>query len=338
MLSTKLKSFTKLTRRSETPRYVRQKFWWGHDTIEEQEARKTESKKKGLIAWTDPEKDLEAKKEFTWNPARIEQEINNTVSITDGMTNHADLMNWYDRNLARPMWLTWAFDKVHFREQLRYKSHLRRIASQMFLRERLEALGPDLAAAHFLCHRNCKVRFKGHKHWTELEPDGTLKIPATYVPGWYIEAIEASTAELVYEGLQNFRNLDHLKYLDISYCEFIDEWCMDRLTGEFHDTLEYLNISGCQKINWNGLECLWRLRNLKTLVIKDMDHVQDLPLICLLLLDVIPKLKIEGADYLDMALLEGTEHEHLVLDDIGSNPRIEAGDQTTEQTLNQSVH
>ena len=32
----------------------------------------------------------------------------------------------------------------------------------MFLRERLEALGPDLAAAHFLCHRNCRVRFRGH--------------------------------------------------------------------------------------------------------------------------------------------------------------------------------
>ena len=56
-----------------------------------------------------------------------------------------------------------------------------------------------------------QVRFKGHTHWTELEPNGELKIPALYVPGWYVEAIEASTAALVYEGFQNFRNLDHLK-------------------------------------------------------------------------------------------------------------------------------
>ena len=55
------------------------------------------------------------------------------------------------------------------------------------------------------------MRFKGHTHWTELEPDGTLKIPALYVAGWYLEAIEASTADLVYEGFQNFRNLEHLK-------------------------------------------------------------------------------------------------------------------------------
>ena len=101
---------------------------------------------------------------------------------------------------------------------------------------------------------------------------------------------------------------------------------MDRITGEFNDSLEYLNISGCTNINWNGLECLWRCRNLKTLVIKDMDHVQDLPLICLMLLDVIPGLKIEGAEYLDMELLEGSQHEHLMLDDAGSHPKLEAGD------------
>merc|ERR1711972_38832 len=59
-------------------------------------------------------------------------------------------------------------------------------------------------------------------------------------------------------------------------------------------------------------------------VIKDMDHIQDLPLICLMLLDVIPGLKIMGAEYMDITLLEGTKHEHLLADD-GSVPRVEAG-------------
>ena len=89
------------------------------------------------------------------------------------------------------------------------------VLSQVFLRDRLKALGPDLAAAHFLCHRNCRVRFRGQDHWTQLEADGSLNIPAVYVAGWYIEAIEASTAEIVYEGLQNFRNLEYLKVLNI---------------------------------------------------------------------------------------------------------------------------
>ena len=98
-------------------------FWWGHDTIEDQAARKAEEKKKGLIAWTDPRKDLEKKKEFTWNPARIEDEACTTVGMTTGMTNHADLMKWTDRNIKRPLWLTWATDPVHFREEVRRKNY-----------------------------------------------------------------------------------------------------------------------------------------------------------------------------------------------------------------------
>ena len=35
-------------------------------------------------------------------------------------------------------------------------------------------------------------------------------------------------------------------YLDISYCDLMDEWCLDRISGEYADTLEYLNLSGYQ--------------------------------------------------------------------------------------------
>ena len=67
-----------------------------------------------------------------------------------------------------------------------------------------------------------QVRFKGHTHWTQLEPNGELLIPAVYVPGWHLEAIEASTAALVYEGFQNLRNLEHLKVLSLMFFPNID--------------------------------------------------------------------------------------------------------------------
>jgi len=301
-------------------------FWWGHDTIEDKEARAKADKEKGIICWTDPNKDIAEKKEFTWAPARIEQEAMTSLSVFDNMLgSHADLISWMDRKVMRPTWITWLTDPVHFRETMRRKAWEHRIVSQVFLRERLEALGPDLAAAHFLCHRNCRVRFRGHTDWTELNEDGSLDLPALYVPGWHIEAIDAATAELVYEGFQNFRNLEYLKWLDLSYCEYFDEWCLDRVTGEHGDSLEYLNISGCRSLDWNGLECIWRLRKLKTLVIKDMDHVKDLTLLCLMLLDVMPGLQIVGADYLDLELLEGTNHAGL-LEDVGfASPRLESG-------------
>ena len=94
----------------------------------------------------------------------------------------------------------------------------------------------------------------------------------------------------------------------------IDAWCIDRLTGEYQDTLEYLDLSGCQKLNWNGLECLWRLRKLKVLILKDMEHIKDLNLLCLMLLETLPDLDIRGVDYMATAptLLAGTEEESLL--------------------------
>jgi len=301
-------------------------FWWGHDTLDEQEDRRRAAHSKGLIAWTDPEGAVEEKKEFVWSPQRIEDEAGVALqanTATSGYFNTADLFHWMRHKIARPYLPMALLDPIWFREETNKRLHQTLVRSQMFQKERLQMLGPDLAAAHFLCHNNCRVRFRGHTHWTELGPKNTIDIPAIYVPGWYVEAIDAAEALLVYEGLQNFRNLHHLKELDLSYCEHVDEYCMDRITGEFHHSLETLNISGCTKVNWNGFECLWRCSNLKVLVIKDMDHIQDLPLLCLMLLDILPNLKIQGAEYIDNTLLEGTEFQELLDDDY--LPKLDAG-------------
>jgi len=54
----------------------------------------------------------------------------------------------------------------------------------------------------------------------------------------------------IYEGLQNMRNLVYLKSLDLSNCPLIDAWCLDRITGEFGESLEVLNLSGCESVDW----------------------------------------------------------------------------------------
>jgi hypothetical protein len=41
-----------------------------------------------------------------------------------------------------------------------------------------------------------------------------------------------------------FSDRNRLVPLDISYCDYFDVWCLDRISGEYADTLEYLNISG----------------------------------------------------------------------------------------------
>ena len=65
--------------------------------------------------------------------------------------------------------------------------------------------------------------------------------------------------------------------------------------------------------------------------------MQDLQLICLMLLDCLPNLKIVGADYLDMELLEGSQYEHLMLDDIGSSPKLEAGEDMSQKAASSNL-
>merc|ERR1719348_2063344 len=309
--------------------HVRHKVFWGHDTIEDQaeRARKESGVDKRVIAWSDPKQNVAEKAEMQWAPARIHEEANLSLAAKERafIGSGAELLSHVHNKWMKPYWLSWVIDPIYFREETIDRIQRALVQSQVFVPSRLTSLGPDLAAAHFLCFRGCRVRFKGHTHWTEMQKDGTLDIPAVYVPGWHVEAIDACSSMLVYEGFQNLKNLHHLKELDLSYSEHIDEWCMDRITGEFHASLEVLNISGCRGVDWNGLELVWRLANLKTLIIKDMEHIRDLSLICLLILDVLPKLKIEGADYLELELLEGTEHEHLLLDD-DSPLKLEPGE------------
>lgn len=301
-------------------------YWWGHDTLEDKALREAKKREKDVIAWARPNQALEEKEEYTYAPARIRAETNLALnsSVFAKFKSGPATYQYFNKRKWEPQWLKAVLQPEEFLENLERRKYARLVSSQMFLPERLMALGPDLTAAHFLCHANCRVRFRGHQEWTELgNGKEELNIPDSFVKGWYIEAIDAASSRLVYEGFQNMRNLQHLKYLDLSYCENFDEWCMDRISGEYADTLEYLNISGCHKLNWNGLEIIWRFKNLKTLVLKDMNHVENLPLICLLLLDVLPKLKIVGAEYMDLKLLEGTDYQYLMDEDY--IPRLTEG-------------
>ena len=79
-------------------------------------------------------------------------------------------------------------------------------------------------------------------------------LPTSWQPGWYVEAIDASCSDLVYEAFNNMRNLVFLKSLDVSYCPQMDDWCLDRISGEFQDSLEELDVSGCSMVGLSGLE------------------------------------------------------------------------------------
>ena len=147
-----------------------------------------------------------------------------------------------------------------------------------------------------------------------------------------LKSLDLSGTEVSDVGLRYIAQyLSQLSDLKLSKCwKVTDAGCAQLTTLE---TLTSLDLSGCKSLNWNGLECIWRLTRLKTLVLRDLEHIVDLKMLCLLILDVLPDLEIQGVDYLDTTLLEGSEHEHLIRDLFLSETK-EKAEETTKTAEN----
>lgn len=164
--------------------------------------------------------------------------------------------------------------------------------SQSFDPERHEILGADLATAHFLVYRGGRVRFKGNSYWTERDEKGSYQLPNTYDPYYIIEAVDVNGFDMYYEGLSNLCGLMKLKWLSLKDCKNIDDWGLDKISAEFPE-LEYLDISGCEKITERGLECLYRMTNLKKLIVTNHHKSVSFELSCFMLEDCTPGLTCE---------------------------------------------
>ncbi|KAL0104748.1 hypothetical protein PUN28_016402 [Cardiocondyla obscurior] len=163
---------------------------------------------------------------------------------------------------------------------------------QRFVPERHEILGADLATAHFIVHRGGRVKFKNSTHWIEKDQKNSYHLPENYDPKYVIEAVDANGCNLYYEGLSNLCGLTKIKWLSLKDCKNIDDWGLDKISAEYPE-LEYLDISGCEKITERGLECLYRMCNLKKLVVTNYHKSVAFELSCFMLEDCMPELSCE---------------------------------------------
>lgn len=92
---------------------------------------------------------------------------------------------------VKKAWSDWKEDKL--------------VRSQLYVKERAEFLGPEIATGHFVCFRGGKVRFYGHKDWIVEDPDSDMipNLPRFYLESYKMEAVDCSKMTLVYEGLEN---------------------------------------------------------------------------------------------------------------------------------------
>lgn len=165
-------------------------------------------------------------------------------------------------------------------------------AKQAFIPERHKILGADLATAHFIVYRGGRVKFRNNNCWVEQDEKGMVKLPNRYDPQYILEAVDVNGFDLHYEGLSNFCGLVKLKWLSLKDCKNIDDWGLDKISAEF-PALEYLDISGCEKITERGLESLYRMTNLKKLIVTNHYKSVAFELSCFMLEDCMPGLTCE---------------------------------------------
>ncbi|KAK5980352.1 hypothetical protein GCK32_004653 [Trichostrongylus colubriformis] len=144
-----------------------------------------------------------------------------------------------------------SFDNIRRYNRYRHFQHLQ--YDQRMIPERLLFLGPDLAAAHFLVHRGASVKFVGDDAWYKKDKSGNYDLPGTKVPGLFLEAIDASGTELMFEGFENLQNLSQLRMLRLAGCPYVDDWTLSRIGGMM-EGLEMLDLSGCHRISAKDAE------------------------------------------------------------------------------------
>lgn len=128
-----------------------------------------------------------------------------------------------------------------------------------------------------------------------MNESGEYDLPGHFNADYQVEAIRCDDMELYYEGLENIRRLNHLKFLSFRNVKTFDDWCLDRVAGSQFESLEVMDISGT-KATENGLWALCRIPTLKMLIVDDPKKTPTYELTCLMLEDVIPDLKVCGQD------------------------------------------
>ncbi|XP_003698283.2 distal membrane-arm assembly complex protein 2 [Apis florea] len=149
--------------------------------------------------------------------------------------------------------------------------------------------GPDLAAALFIVQMGGKVRFKNHNEWINKTQKDELSKLNKYGANYILEELDLNGYPIRYQHLHFIFNLYYLKSLSFRGCKSINDWCLDKLSAEY-PMLEKLDISECENVTERGIEALYRMPNLKTLIVTNFHGSAAFDLTCFMLEDINPHL------------------------------------------------
>ncbi|XP_078050670.1 distal membrane-arm assembly complex protein 2 [Augochlora pura] len=164
-------------------------------------------------------------------------------------------------------------------------------------------LGPEIACTILVLRNRGKVKIYNKDEWIEkTERFKTPELPKFHDPDFILEAIDLKGYPILYENIETMCDLSQLRWLNLSGCSTIDDWALDRISAEF-PALEHLDVSNCINVTEKGLQALYKIPNLKKLIVTDFHNSAALELTCFMLEDINPFLKCEIIK-IEMKLLE----------------------------------
>lgn len=227
----------------------------------------------------------EVSSEYQWRASRErEQEWYSKLKLFSSDSNNTDVIKFLQSDIdLRPS----TIKNWYLRKQEDTERYL-----QSYIPERNQILGDNLAASHFIVYRGGKVKFHGKEKWIVHDENIDLNLPDRYVPTYIVQAIDCSGVNIFYEGLANFSGLHKLEWFSLNGCKQVDDWCLDRISNIFRDSIKYLDIRNCDKITYRGIGALHRCTKLEKLLLDSFTKTKELEMTCLMLQELSPKLDI----------------------------------------------
>lgn len=176
---------------------------------------------------------------------------------------------------------------------------LNEIANRVNL-DRIEAVGPERAAAEWLVRNGASFRSNISHHF---ESDyNRLVANTTQITNkkWAIEDIYAKDASLVTTGFMHLKGLSALKRIALVDCIYLEDTALKYLEY-VEPTLEHVELLACTLITQSGVGFLGELRNLKFINLYNLPSCDNFELALEELQLMLPNCKIisENKTHLD---------------------------------------
>ena len=178
---------------------------------------------------------------------------------------------------------------VKLNNSRRFWGWLNAIANQVDT-DRIQAVGPDRAAAEWLLRCGAAVKWKDHSSYLK-DYNSIHSSPGTK----FIQEIDATDSSISSIGFPHLKGLKYLDKMVIRKDPYLDDKALLMLE-QVAESLKHLEIISCGNITDLGIKSLVNLKNLQVLVFADIPFVESKTGCLSVLKNGLPSCNIDWTD------------------------------------------